>query len=263
MNQPEKKVCAKHGEYTVRVIDMGKRHEATGERLTIRMELCGKCAQAEADQRAENEAKTEAIERQARIEKRFASSGIPRGFVDRTFGTYIAENAGQISALAKARQFADLFQRHYERGTMLLMLGNIGTGKTHLAIAIAQVAMARGHSCMYETAFELVSRMRDCMRRDATTGTAEMLRIYGNVDLLIIDEFGIQAATDDVKAHLTNVIDQRYRNARPTIMITNLSKTELADYVGERVADRMRERASVIPFDWQSQRAAVRQRGEF
>ncbi|WP_164707921.1 ATP-binding protein [Paraburkholderia phosphatilytica] len=263
MTTTETRTCAKHGVYEVRTLTFAKRHEETGEPLQIRMAHCGQCAQDEADQRAAREAAEQARERQDRIEKRFAASGIPRGFVDRTFDSYRCDTPAKSSAHAKCKAFADAFLKHLDRGTMLLLLGNTGTGKSHLAIAAASAIMARGHSAMYETAFKTVSRMRDCMRRDAPIGTAEMLRIYGEVDLLILDEIGIQAATDDVKAHLTNVIDQRYCNARPTILITNLSKADLAEYVGERIADRMRERASVIPFDWQSERTAVRAMGEF
>jgi len=166
------------------------------------------------------------------------------------------------TALVKAQRFADGFRSHLKTGASLTFIGGIGTGKTHLAVAIAHHAMAFGHSVMYETAYDLVTRMRDCMRRDAETSTTAMMDAYGAIDLLVLDEIGIQGATDDVRGHLTNVIDRRYRNARPTIIISNLDKGALSEYLGDRIADRLRERASVVIFDWESYRANARSIGE-
>jgi DNA replication protein DnaC len=111
---------------------------------------------------------------------------------------------------------------------------------------------------MYSTAMELVARIRDTMRRDATVSTTDLVDMAGAVDLLVLDEFGVQGATEDVRAHLTNVLDRRYRNAKPTILISNMSGQEFADYVGDRVADRLRERSRAIQFNWESQRTKNR-----
>jgi len=248
--------CPTHGDYAAQPIMFRGAVITKGEHCLL-------CTRAEADAlEATNKAK-EAVERQERIEKRFAQSGIPRGFANRTFESYRADTPAMQTAIAKAQRFADGFRSHLKVGTSLMFIGGIGTGKTHLAVAIAHRVMSFGHSVMYETAFDLVTRMRDCMRRDAETSTTAMMDAYGAIDLLVLDEIGIQGATDDVRAHLTNVIDRRYRNARPTIIISNLDRESLAQYLGDRIADRLRERASVVIFDWESQRIKARSVGEF
>jgi DNA replication protein DnaC len=250
--ETERLNCETHGEYFARAI------LARDGTPILRIAHCGKCAQVEADQRESEEAAKEAAARQARIEARFAQSGIPGGFVDRTFDTFAAETDDHQLALDRCKRFADGFQAALSSGASIVMLGNIGTGKTHLAVAIAHQVMARAHTVMYSTAMELVARIRDTMRRDATVSTTELVDMAGAVDLLILDEFGVQGATEDVRAHLTNVLDRRYRNAKPTILISNMTGPEFAEYVGDRVADRLRERSRAIQFNWESQRTKNR-----
>jgi DNA replication protein DnaC len=244
--------CATHGEYFARAI-VGR----DGSPI-LKITHCLICERKTAKQREAEGAAKEAKARQARIESRFAQSGIPSGFVNRTFATFDAETQEQRAALERCQRFANEFPVALSSGASLVMLGGIGTGKTHLAVAIAHQVMARAHTVMYSTAMELVSRLRDTMRRDAAVSTTELIDMAGAVDLLILDEFGVQGATEDVRAHLTNVLDRRYRNAKPTIMISNMNGKEFAEYVGDRVADRLRERSRAIQFNWESQRTKNR-----
>lgn len=247
--------CPVHGDYP--------RKEVSALGLTIRQDRCSQCLRAELDaEQAVSNAKESAI-RQARLEKRIGQAGVPDGFKSRTLATFRAETAEQQTALDAATKYADGFKQHRNSGYSLIFLGGIGTGKTHLGVGITSAVLAQGYSAMYETASDIVTRMRDCMRRDAPVSTSAMLDTYGSIDLLIMDEIGIQGATDDVLTHLTNVIDRRYRNARPTIFISNLDRVSFPAYLGERIADRLRERASAITFNWQSQRAKARANAGF
>jgi DNA replication protein DnaC len=242
--------CAVHGAYPVLELSHGG--------VVMRKTRCNACVVAElASEEAARAAKESAI-RQSRLAAKFKQSAIPEGFQDRTFANFIADAPGKEKALRIATKFADAFPAMLQNGASLLFLGGIGTGKTHLAVAIGQRVMAAGYSCMYETQGEMVIRLRDCMRRDASESMTSMLDSYGNVDLLLLDEVGILAATDDVKAHIMNVMDRRYRNGKPTILLSNLTPKEFVDYVGERVADRLRERATAVIFDWESGRSKAR-----
>lgn len=249
--------CEIHGEYVTRSL---VRPDGTP---LLRGVHCPKCSKAEAEKRqAEDDAK-EVSARQARIEAKFAQSGIPPAFVDRTLENFIADTDEKREALNACMRFVGEFDRAARRGTSLIFLGNIGTGKTHLAVAIAQVVLQRGRTVMYETAAEMVTRLRNSMRHDAKVSGSDLLDLYGTVDFLVLDEFGIQAATDDVKAHLTTVLDKRYRNGKPTILISNLDAKQFVEYVGDRVADRLREIATAVFFPWESGRVAARKRANF
>lgn len=249
--------CDIHGEYVTRHLV-----RPDGAPL-LRGVHCPKCSQVEADKREDAKKAREVADRQARIELKFAQSGIPAAFAERTFENFIADTNEKRAALDSCIQFAAGFDRASRRGESLIFLGNVGAGKTHLAAAIAQIVLQSGHTVMYETAYEMVTRLRNSMRHDSKVSGSDMLDIYGTIDLLVIDEFGLQASTDDVKGHLTNVLDKRYRNGRPTILISNFDTKAFVEYVGDRIADRLREIATVVFFPWESGRAAARKRANF
>ena len=73
--------------------------------------------------------------------------------------------------------------------------------------------------------------------------------------LLIIDEIGVQYGTDSERNILFEVINDRYEDMLPTIMISNLPLNELAPLLGERVVDRMLEGGAVLSFNWPSYRS--------
>ena len=249
--------CDIHGEWVTRHLV-----RPDGKPL-LRGVHCPKCSKVEAEKRQAEEEAREVVARQARIESKFAQSGIPASFVDRTLENFIADTDEKCEALDACMRFAAGFDRAVKRGTSLIFLGNVGAGKTHLAVAIAQVVMQRGYTVMYETAYEMVTRLRNSMRQDAKVSGSDLLDMYGSIDLLVLDEFGLQASTDDVKGHLTNVLDKRYRNGKPTILISNFDAKAFVEYVGDRVADRLREIATAVMFPWESGRAAARKRANF
>ncbi|WP_175969661.1 ATP-binding protein [Burkholderia sp. BCC0322] len=246
--------CEKHGEYPARSISIG--------RLVLRPSKCPKCVADEDEREQRERVAKETRARQERLERQIKQAGIPHGFLDRTFESYIATEPSQQKALDTTRRFAGGFDRYAKKGTMLALCGGLGTGKTHLAIAAAQHVSASGHTVMYTTAMDMVTKLRDAMRQDSPIGPGAMLDVIGSVDLLIVDELGVQKLSDDVQTHLFNVFDRRYRDARPALLLSNLTATELGAYVGDRIADRLRERAAFISCDWQSYRRQARDIGD-
>jgi DNA replication protein DnaC len=75
------------------------------------------------------------------------------------------------------------------------------------------------------------------------------------VDLLILDEVGVQFGSDFEKNLLFEVLNSRYESRRPSVILSNLSQPEVQNYLGERVVDRIREDGGrVMTFDWASHR---------
>jgi DNA replication protein DnaC len=74
------------------------------------------------------------------------------------------------------------------------------------------------------------------------------------IGLLIIDEVGVQYGTEGEQVIMFDIINRRYRDAMPTILITNLGKEGFKKYLGERSFDRLRENGIWVPFDWESHR---------
>ncbi len=76
------------------------------------------------------------------------------------------------------------------------------------------------------------------------------------MDLLIIDEVGSQFGSDTEKLFIFEIIDGRYQEMKPTILISNLDINGIKESIGERCVDRLREGGgSMIAFNWESSRA--------
>jgi len=240
--------CAKHGEHK----EMGGSLMGRG----IMWFGCSACKRAERDAEEAEAKRKDEEKRQARLESKMKAAGIPAAFRDRTFDSYETFTPEMVEAQRIVRDFAaNFWSEHIKDGTFLVLGGDRGTGKSHLAIAAAQQVMSRG-TAMYSRAADIIRRVRATWRRDSDQSEDEVLSLLSTgIDLLVIDEVGMQRGTEDEQIILFDVLDRRYADLRPTILLTNLDGREFAEFLGPRIMDRLRERAVFIPFKWESYRS--------
>lgn len=146
----------------------------------------------------------------------------------------------QHTAYAVGAEFVTGFERHRQDGSGLLLWGDVGTGKTHLACAIGNALIAQMRAVMYCTALEAVTLVKSTWRRGEDGLTEyDVYDRFGAPELLILDEIGVQCGTDFERVVLSSIADIRSRNCLPTIAITNLAPGEVFDLLGERMFDRL------------------------
>lgn len=221
---------------------------------------CPLCNKEKRDDDAARTREKDEAERQAKLERRMHAAGIPLAFRSRSFDGYQTDSKPMEDALRAMRSFADDFWiEHINAGTFMVLGGERGTGKSHLAIAAAQQVMQRG-TAMYARAADLIRRVRSTWRRDSDQSEEEVLALLSTgIDLLVIDEVGMQRGTEDEQIILFDILDRRYADLRPTILLTNLEGKEFAEFLGPRIMDRLRERAVFVPFKWESYRGRANQ----
>lgn len=240
--------CPKHGVFM-----------STGKRIRI-MEIWTPCGQCVEDMRLDEieAARVERVKAQARgHQEMLNNAAVPLRFASRTLDNFNAETPDQIRALAISRDFVADWRATQKKGAWLVFSGLPGTGKSHLAIAILQAIMP-GVVGRYMTCMELIQTIRATWRKDSEESENELLQMLTDIPLLVLDEIGVQYGTESEQHHLFDVLDRRYREMQPTILLTNQNKDGFKQFVGDRVYDRMTEVARWVPFDWPSYRAQAR-----
>ena len=237
--------CADHGPYTsARIGRFGG------------WTMCPICLQ---DREREEEATRSQKEKDLAAERilaRLRACGVPDRFLDRTLDSFEARNEGQQRALAFARRYVEDWGRTRASGRSAVWIGRPGTGKTHLAIGICRALSDAGATAIYSTVQRAVRRVRETWDRDRRTESeAQAIAAFAQVDLLVLDEVGVQAGSSNEQTILFDILNERYNSRLPTLLLSNLGKEQVADLLGERVIDRLREDGgSVLAFDWESWR---------
>lgn len=245
-------ICPDHGPYVATVTTYHVTDRPTV--ITSRCPQCAAIANAEAQARKEAEARAE---RNRRVANLAAASGIPARFADRDFAGYRATVPGQKIALSVCQAFADAWPDKKRNGGSLVLTGGPGTGKTHLACAVANAVM-REHLavCKFGTVATVLRFIKDTYRKDSELTEQGAIDRLVTPDLLVVDEVGVQIGSEHEKLLMFEVLNARYQECRPTILISNLAADELETFMGQRVMDRYRECGAVLAFDWQSHRGA-------
>ena|ERR1035437_2506167 len=219
---------------------------------------CPKCNEIEKiAKQADDEAKDRA-EKLRIWQNKLGEAGIPERFHDRTLENYSASNDGQRNALNFATTYAESFGSDESKGRSAIFCGKPGTGKNHLATAIGMSLMKRGKSVAFITVQRMVRRVKDSWRNDSDESESDVISMLTWPDLLILDEIGVQFGTDFEKNLLFDVLNTRYEKRKSTLLLSNLPASEVKNFLGDRVYDRLREdKGQCIPFDWQSSRGKV------
>lgn len=241
--------CLKHGDYVAVVSKRGGGPSA-----------CPVCI-AERDQKRLAEEQRAMFERIAveRIERRLGSSLIPPRFMGKSFADYRVSSAEQQENLDICVGYAERFQEHYQSGRCMLMLGKVGTGKTHLASAIAGYVVVN-HSMVaaYRTVTGILQFIKGSFDNRSEYTEAEAYEALTQPHLLVIDEAGATRPTEFEMSAMFTLINGRYEQQKPTILISNLMPDELGPVIGERCLDRLRENGGIcLVFDWESARREV------
>lgn len=211
---------------------------------------------------------TEAAERKRRndIERRFDISVLGERFDNCTFSTFTARD-GAEKAAKLAEEYASNFEDY--GSDSLLLWGNPGNGKSHLAAAVCHAIKARGYIPVFQSVPELLERIRGTFRKQKGESEKEIMDALRDCDLLVLDDIGAEKVTDWVLEVMFRIIDGRYRKKKPTMFTTNFSPTELLhrfmperpsaedEITAKRIHDRILESSVIIQNQAKSYRMEI------
>ncbi len=198
-----------------------------------------------------------ACRRDAQLKTLLQRTAIPPRFANCAFDNFKVESPQQQTALDACKDYASSFEQMHAKGVCMVLRGNVGTGKNHLACAIARQVSKQGYSSLILTIAEAIQRIRATWDRDSESPEThtEIIERFADVNLLILDEVGRQYGSEAERINTFEVINARYLAMRPTMIISNLLPTEIILFLGRAAYDRLRENGGIlVNFDWESHR---------
>jgi len=201
--------------------------------------------------RAKDKADRQEKERQRNIENLRSLSQIEKRYREIDFSKLIVneENKEPVSV---AKYYVENFEKMLGRGQGLIFYGPVGTGKSFIAICIANELIKREVPVIM-TSF--VRILQDIQSPDMNEG--EYFKNLNNASLLIVDDLGTERSTDYANEKVYNVIDNRYRIGKPVIFTTNMMLSDMMnnpDIRYKRIYDRIFEMCYPVQVKGQSWR---------
>lgn len=187
---------------------------------------------ARLQQNRQEREKHEAEQHQIEFERRFKRSAIPTKY-NKDIITKL-QTKGQAQAALK-EQLITYLKEHYHKNGSLLVFGDKGTGKSHAVFSMLVYMMRRGKTAMYYNASELIRKIDYASRNFKSEESPEnIINDLSMVSMLMIDEFAEKPQKQSYGGNLfesdgnikqadiiRDIIDARYRNEKPTILISN------------------------------------------
>ena len=189
------------------------------------------------------------LELLARKKQEFENSGVPKRYWNESFETWKVRNTDDEKRLQAIIEYS-----HKENNdSVLLMLGPKGVGKTHLGSSII-----RNTGGTFISIEEMIFQYECSSDYHAKINRVDLMNFYSTTPMLVIDEIGrsMQQARED--SLLNYILRRRYENMLPTVLISNLQKTDLMKKLGDAVVDRLKETCQCVEFVGESYRPEKR-----
>ena len=202
------------------------------------------------------------LERQANIPARYADCSLD------TFATDGPHEDSLYRALMACHNLVTAYPLH-TNGVGLLLTGNPGVGKTHLAIGVLRGLIQRGAAGVFCHYHDLIKQVQNSYNRNVHATELEVLKPVFEAEILVLDEVGASRPTDWVFDTVSHILNTRYNERRITIITTNypnaapvlssgrvltafaeareaLREETLGDRIGERMRSRLQEMCLIV-----------------
>jgi DNA replication protein DnaC len=178
---------------------------------------------SDCDCRATRIAKLRAANLEGRIPKRYSGVSFDRPPVPGMPEAVVSE----------VRRYTRNLNARLDEGRGMWLVGDVGVGKTTLAMIVSKAALEEGRSVAIYSLPRLLNLIQDEIGTD--NSLLDLLDRLASVDLLHIDDLGAQYTTPWRLEQLYSIVDARYQAGRAIIATTNLTPEALSEQLGRRV----------------------------
>ena len=188
--------------------------------------------------------------RPARIARRRAAAlqrKVPQRFREVSFEREPVPSIERVNpdVVRDVRRYVRTIREHLDAGRGIWFTGDIGTGKTTLAMLVSKSAMDADRSVAIYSLPRLLAQLRDTYDDDSSYSLNELIDRLTAVDLLHVDDVGTEQSTPWVLEQLYTIVNTRYEDGKAMLLTTNLVTREgpdaLCQQIGERTVSRIYE----------------------
>lgn len=162
-----------------------------------------------------------------KVEKIIKNSKISKRNLNYKFDNFETNNSNK-KVFNNLKNYSEKLVNGIEKKELILV-GNNGIGKTHLACSIANKLIENGIPVIYGTLINLLAELRNSYDTDNDISEMEIIKLYENVAILIIDDLGKEKPSEWGLEKLFTIINSRYENNLPVIITTNYNQNSLVE----------------------------------
>jgi len=210
----------------------------------------------------------------ARAGSLIAAARIPKRYEHCDLSEFTTDFPGADRSISLAHISATRFVQEFDprEGKGLLLVGGIGTGKTHLAVGILkEMISTRGSACLFCDYRELLKQIQNCYNDSVQATELQVLRPVFEAEVLALDELGAVKPSEWVWDTVSLILNTRYNDNRTTIITTNFPdepaattgsefaprsaafaatrRETLGDRIGERMRSRLHEMCRIVKME--------------
>ncbi len=174
----------------------------------------------------------------SRAKARKLEARLPQRYRDVAFDRFPVTEIDP-SVVAQVRRFTREIDTSLDEGRGIWFVGDVGTGKTTLAMLVSKAALAANRTCAIYSLPRLLNVLRDAIGNEEST--LQLLDRLNSVDLLHLDDVGAENSSDWVLEQLYSIINTRYEDQKSLVITTNLDPDQLGEQIGERTVSRIIE----------------------
>src|SRR5258708_7966278 len=205
-----------------------------------------------------------------------SAARIPKRYEHCELSNFTTDFPGADRSVALAQISASRFVQEFDPrdGAGLLLVGGIGTGKTHLAVGILkELIAARGSACLFCDYRELLKQIQNSYNDSVKATELQVLRPVFEAEVLLLDELGAVKPSEWVWDTATLILNTRYNDNRTPLTPTNFAdkpppadagprgaarEETLGDRIGERMRSRLHEMCRIIKMEGEDFRQKFR-----
>jgi DNA replication protein DnaC len=192
-----------------------------------------------------------------RKQSRRLGTGIPKRFRGVGFDRQPIVDMDK-GLLQPVRQFIRNIGKNLDEGHGFWFFGDVGTGKTSLAMLVSKAALEAGRSVAIYSMPRLLADIKETYEDGSRRSYMELFERLCTVDLLHIDDLGAEKRTEWVLEQLYSIVNERWQEQKSMIVTTNLlDPDELRAQIGPRTVSRITEMCVQIPIMGRDRRAAA------